>query len=62
MLFYSQVANWARAEVYALKAIGSYSTVFNSVCGRRVVHSVGWKVEGGLLSASFDDFRKVSLS
>jgi hypothetical protein len=54
----SQIANWARAEIYALKSLGSYSAVFNSVCGRRVVHTVGWQLEGKRLQSSFDDFRK----
>lgn len=54
----SHLANWARAEIYCLKESGTFSMILNSVCGRRVVHVVGWKVEGNALARSFEDMRK----
>ena len=54
----SHLANWARAEIYCLKESGTFSMILNSVCGRRVVHVVGWKVEGNVLARSFEDMKK----
>ena len=54
----SHLANWARAEIYCLKECGTFSMILNSVCGRRVVHVVGWKVEGNVLARQFEDMRK----
>ena len=54
----SHLANWARAEIYCLKEAGTFSMILNSVCGRRVVHVVGWKVEGNVLARTFEDMKK----
>jgi len=57
-LVIGQIANWAKAERYALGTDMTHSVVFGSVCGRRVWHSVGWKIEGMSLFYAFEDFKK----
>ena len=54
----SHLANWARAEIYCLRDCGTFSMILHSICGRRVVHVVGWKIEGNLLARNFEDMKK----
>lgn len=54
----SHLANWARAEIYCLRDCGTFSMILHSICGRRVVHVIGWKIEGNLLSKNFEDMKK----
>jgi hypothetical protein len=54
----SHLANWARAEIYCLRDCGTFSMILHSICGRRVVHVIGWKIEGNLLAKNFEDMKK----
>ena len=54
----SHLANWARAEIYCLKDCGTFSMILHSLCGKRVFHVIGWKIEGNILARNFADMRK----
>lgn len=54
----SHLANWARAEIYCLKDCGTFSMILHSLCGKRVFHVIGWKIEGNVLARNFADMRK----
>ena len=58
-LIISHIANWVRVEKSCdlLPKASSHSVIFASIDGERVVHNVGWKLDGLGLASAFKVFR-----
>eukprot|EP01041_Mallomonas_annulata_P006593 gene6593-13339_t len=58
-LIVGQISNWVQVEKNCdlLPGSSSHSVIFASIDGERVIHNVGWKLDGLYLNTAFKMFR-----